>query len=252
MAARRDAEMHAIPVANDRVHAEPAVAGLPLARVLVVADTGHRLPRIAAVTAPEQGRRLHAAPQLLLAAARLERPDVDKRAPVVLGKCRPRLRLFEALPHVRRAQHLHAEERIAARGIQARCAARVDQRRIHGHAGAEGPAQLELPPRLRGLGDEHALLGANGENDSIRHLQPPETAGKIVTTSPAVSVVSMPSRSRTLSVFTNTFRCRRTLPVSSQRLRYKADWLRSRSSSAARTVRAETESCDAPAQYSRS
>src|SRR4029077_4029069 len=73
MAALRDAEMHAIPVANDRVHAEPAVAGLPLARVLVVADTGHHLPRIASVMAPEQGRRLHAAPQLLLAAARLER-----------------------------------------------------------------------------------------------------------------------------------------------------------------------------------
>src|SRR5688500_14581371 len=68
MAARRDAEMHAIPVANDRVHAEPAVAGLPLARVLVVADAGHQVPRIAAVMAPEQGRRLDTAPQVLLAA----------------------------------------------------------------------------------------------------------------------------------------------------------------------------------------
>ena len=67
-----------------------------------------------------------------------------------------------------------------------------------------------------------------------------------MTTSPAVSVVSTPSRSRTLSEFTNTFRCRRTVPVSSQTLRYKADWLRSRSSSAARTVCAEIESCARP------
>src|SRR3954454_24222132 len=41
------------------------------------------------------------------------------------------------------------------------------------------------------------------------NLQPPETAGRIVTTSPRVSFVSTPSRSRTLSEFTNTFRCRR-------------------------------------------
>jgi hypothetical protein len=68
---------------------------------------------------------------------------------------------------------------------------------------------------------------------------------------PGVRVVSTPSRSRTLSEFTNTFRCRRTVPVSSQTLRYKADWLRSRSSSAARTVCAEIESCAAPAQYVR-
>jgi hypothetical protein len=72
MAAGRDAEVHAIPVTNDRVHAESAVAGLPLARVLVVADARHHVPRIAAVIAPEQGRRLHAAPQFLLAAAGLE------------------------------------------------------------------------------------------------------------------------------------------------------------------------------------
>lgn len=52
--------------------------------------------------------------------------------------------------------------------------------------------------------------------------------------------------------FTNTFRCRRTVPVSSQTLRYKAAWVRWRSSSAARTVNAEIESRAAPAQYVRS
>ena len=62
VAAGRNAEVHVIPVANDRVHAEPAIAGLPLARVLVVANPRHHLPRIATVAAPEQGRRLHAAP----------------------------------------------------------------------------------------------------------------------------------------------------------------------------------------------
>src|SRR6185437_10714013 len=109
----------------------------------------------------------------------------------------------------------------------------------------------EAAPRLCGLGDKNALLGADGENDSVRHLQPPETAGRIVTTSPGVSVVSTPSRSRTLSEFTNTFRWRRSAPVSSQTLRYKADWLPSRARSAARTVLAEIEICAAPAQYAR-
>src|SRR5437773_10355811 len=117
MATGRDAEVHAIPIANDGVHAEPAVARRPLARVLVVADAGHHLPRIAAVLAPEQRRRLDAAPEVLLTAAGLERPDVDERASVLLVKSGRRLRLREALAHVRRTQHLHAEEGIAAGGI---------------------------------------------------------------------------------------------------------------------------------------
>src|SRR2546430_98330 len=62
VAAGGDAQVHAIPVANDRVHAEPAIAGLPLARVIVVANPRHHVPRIATVAAPEQGCRLHAAP----------------------------------------------------------------------------------------------------------------------------------------------------------------------------------------------
>src|ERR1041384_1617476 len=74
--ARRDAEMHAIAVADDRVHAEPAGARLPLARVLVVADAGHDLPRIAAVEALEERCRLDAGPQLLLRGTGLDRPDV--------------------------------------------------------------------------------------------------------------------------------------------------------------------------------
>src|SRR6266700_3930778 len=36
MAARRDAEVHAVPVTNDRVHAKAAGTRLPLARVLVI------------------------------------------------------------------------------------------------------------------------------------------------------------------------------------------------------------------------
>src|SRR5204862_5348442 len=174
------------------------------------------------------------------------------RGSVLVGACRRRLRLLERLPHVRRAQDLHPKERIAARRIQARGAARVDQRRIHGNTGTEGTAQRKGAPRLRRIRDEHALLRTDRENDSIRHLQPPETAGTIVITSPDVSAVSTPSRSRILSEFINTFRCRRTAPVSSQILRYNAGWLRSRSSRTARTVAAGIESCSAPAQYERS
>jgi hypothetical protein len=51
VAAGRDAEVHAISVANNRVQAEPAVAGLPLARLIVVADAGYQVPRISSVMA---------------------------------------------------------------------------------------------------------------------------------------------------------------------------------------------------------
>src|SRR5262245_44894430 len=86
MTARRDAEVYVVSVANNRMHAEAAVARLPFACMLMVADAGHHLPRIPAVLAPEQGGRLHTAPQLFFAAAGLERPDVHQRAAVVLGE----------------------------------------------------------------------------------------------------------------------------------------------------------------------
>jgi hypothetical protein len=69
VAAGRDAQVHPVPVAQDRVHAQPAVAGLPLAGVLVVADARHHLPGVAAVGAPEQRRRLDACQQVLLVRA---------------------------------------------------------------------------------------------------------------------------------------------------------------------------------------
>jgi hypothetical protein len=54
VAAGRDAEVHTIAIANDRVHAQTAIARCPLARVFVVADARHRLPRVAAIMAPEE------------------------------------------------------------------------------------------------------------------------------------------------------------------------------------------------------
>src|SRR6188768_3899312 len=68
VSAGRNAEMHALTVADDRVHAQPAGAGLPLARVLVIADAGHHLPRIAAIVTSEQRGGFDAAQQLVLAA----------------------------------------------------------------------------------------------------------------------------------------------------------------------------------------
>src|SRR5687767_8719769 len=114
MATGRDAEMDALTVADDRVHAQPARAGLPLPRVLVVADAGHHLPRVAAVGAAEERSRLDTAEELVLLVAGLDRPDVRQRASVVLRERRCRLRLLERFPPVRRAQDLHAEEGIAA------------------------------------------------------------------------------------------------------------------------------------------
>src|SRR5262249_3700495 len=72
VSARRDAQVHAMAVTNDRVHAQSAVAGLPLACVLVIADSRHHLPRIATVSAAEQRGGLDATQQIFLAAASFE------------------------------------------------------------------------------------------------------------------------------------------------------------------------------------
>src|SRR5262245_15740801 len=74
VAASRDAEVDPLAVAHNRVGAETAVAGLPFAGVLVVADALHHLPGVAAVVAAKQRRRLDTGPDLLLAVARFERP----------------------------------------------------------------------------------------------------------------------------------------------------------------------------------
>src|SRR5262249_34677593 len=97
VAAGRDADVHSLSVAQDGMHAKSTIAGMPLPRVLVVADARNHLPGIATVAASEQRCRLDAAPQVFLAVARFERPDVRKRASVVLGKGRSRLRLLELL-----------------------------------------------------------------------------------------------------------------------------------------------------------
>jgi hypothetical protein len=66
VAARRDAEVDPVPVAQDRVQAQASVAGRPLARVLVIGDPRDLFPGVAAVPAPEERRRLDARPELLL------------------------------------------------------------------------------------------------------------------------------------------------------------------------------------------
>ena len=162
---------------------------------------------------------------------------------VILREGGSRFRFLELLAEIGRTQDFHAEEGIAARGVEARCSARVDQSGVHGHARSERPIQREAAPGLRRLGDEQALLGANGENDSFWHVetpewtgrivvtlatsvskdtgrysdhQPPETEGRMMISSPGTSAVSSPSRSRMWSLFTNKFTCRLTVPVSSQ------------------------------------
>src|SRR5262249_53806548 len=117
--AGRDAEVHALAFAQDGVHAEPAVAGVPFACVLVVADAGDQLQGTAAIAAAEERRRPDAAPEVLLVVARLERPDVGEGATVLLGEGRRGLRLLELLAEIGRVQDLHAEEGIATGGIEA-------------------------------------------------------------------------------------------------------------------------------------
>ncbi len=194
---------------------------------------------------------------------------------VILREGGSRLRLLELLAEIGRTQHLHAEEGIAARGEETRRSARVDQSGIHRHAWSDRPIQREAATGLWRLGDEQALLGTNRENDSFWHVeaplwtgrivvthatsageylvgvsgnQPPETAGRMMISSPGKSAVSSPSRSRMWSLFTNKFTCRLTAPVSSQMPRYSEGYRRSSSSSTARTLGAESTSRAAPLQ----
>ena len=114
MPAGRDSKMHSVAFPDDCVHAQSAVAGMPLSGVLVVADAGHQFPGIAAVLTAEQRRRFDSAKQVAFAAAGFERPDVGQCSPVVFRKCGSRLRFLERLAEVCRAKNLHPEERAAA------------------------------------------------------------------------------------------------------------------------------------------
>ena len=237
----------------------------------MVADARNHLPGISAVARPEERCWLHATQEVLLVIPRFERPNVGQRAPVILREGGSRLRLLELLAQIGRTQDLHAEEGITARGVEARRSARVDQSGVHGHAWSDRPIQREAAAGLRRLGDEQALFGTNGENDSFWHVetpewtgrivvthatsvgkdpgrfsdnQPPETAGRMKISSPGTSAVSSPSRSRMWSLFTNKFTCRLTAPVSSQMPRYNEGCRRSSSSSTARTLAAESMSSD--------
>src|SRR5260370_19669747 len=104
---------------------------MPRAGVVVVADAADHFPGIAAVAAAEERRGFDAAPEVLLVVAGIERPDVRQGPTVFLGEGRCGLRLLELLAEVGRAEDLHAEEGVAARGIKARGAARVAQRRVN-------------------------------------------------------------------------------------------------------------------------
>src|SRR5439155_21253382 len=196
VAAGRDAEVHPIPVTQDRVQAQPAVAGLPFASVLVVADARNQLPGIAAVAASEERCRFDAAPKILLVLPCLERPDVGESAAIVLGEGWSGLRLPERLTEIGRAQDLHPKVGMAARSVNSRRATRVDKRGINPHAGAERAAQCKAAPSLGRLGHKQPFLSADAEKNAGCAIQPPETAGRTVTTSPGASGVSSPLRSR--------------------------------------------------------
>src|SRR4051812_44323853 len=73
----------------------------------------------------------------------------------------------------------------------------------------------------------------------------------MVTTSPLASKVSRPWQSRMCAVFTNKFTCRRTVPVSSQTLRYSSGYRASSCSSNPRRLLAATANSDAPPQAAR-
>jgi hypothetical protein len=115
----------------------------------------------------------------------------------------------------------------------------------------ERPNDVETPDWTGRIVVTHATsvgkdLGHFSDN------QPPETAGSMMIPSPVTSAVSSPSRSRMWSLFTKTFTCRLTVPVSSQMPRYNEGCRHSSSSSTARTSGAESMISQTPLQQARS
>src|SRR5260370_12777517 len=108
----------------------------------MVVDARNHLPGISAVARPKERCWLHAAQEVLLVIPRFERPDVGERAPVILREGGSRLRLLELFAEIGRAQDLHAEEGIAARGVERRRSAGVHQSGVYGHACSTPPLQL--------------------------------------------------------------------------------------------------------------
>src|SRR5207248_4969568 len=145
-------------------------SGVPLPGVLVVADARNHLPRIAAVATSKQSRRLDTAKEVLLSASGNERPDVCHRAAVVLGELGSRFGLFESLSEIRRDKELHPEERIAARGVDPRLAARIDQGRVDSDPGREWSAELELAPALRRFRDEETFPRSYREDEPLKQF----------------------------------------------------------------------------------
>src|SRR5262249_41331565 len=132
-------------------------------------DTRNHFPGIAAIATAEQGGRFDAAEEFVAFLARFKGPDVGEGASVVFGKSRRGFCFLEILPEVGRAENLHAEEGIAARGVETGRAPGVDERGIDGDAWAEGAAQGEAAAGLRGFGDKEALFSANAKDESICH-----------------------------------------------------------------------------------
>src|SRR5262249_47874725 len=153
VAAGRDAEMDAVAVAQDGVHAQAAVAGVPFARVLVVADAADHFPAIPAVGGAEERGRLDAGPEFLLGIPRFQGPDVGDRSAVFLGKGGGGFGLLELIAEVVRDEDLHAEESVAVGSIDTRGAARIDEGGIDRDAGAERSSQTETAAVLGRLGD---------------------------------------------------------------------------------------------------
>src|SRR5262249_48184787 len=100
----------------------------------------------AGVAAAKERGRLDSAPQVLLAVARLQRPDVGERPAIFFRKGRRRLRLLELLAQIGRVQDLHAEKHVAARCKKTGCPARVDERGIDGDSRAKRATQGEAAP----------------------------------------------------------------------------------------------------------
>jgi hypothetical protein len=178
---------------DDRVHAEAAVARLPLAGVLVVAD-----PRTISHESPPSGLRKSDAGSTPHHRSFLPGPgSIDQMfssaRPSSFGNAGADFVSLKDLPRSVERRTFMPKNGLQLDAYRRGGAARVDQRRVHRHAGAERAAQRELLARLRAFRDEQPFFVPTART-ALGHDRPPETAGRIVRTSPDASGVSRPSR----------------------------------------------------------
>ena len=153
-------------VRHQRVQDQPAAARHPAITGRMRVQPRHRHPALAAIGAAEQARRLH--PGIEAAIGRPgQAPDRLYRL-LALGIGKTNAGMAPALPAIGRFPHRRPEPGVAAAGIDG-AGLRIADHMIDRPGLAERAAQREILPGRIAFQNEGALLGAQQNQQSLRH-----------------------------------------------------------------------------------